>query len=68
MPVDLKKFRRNAGTVAFSFAVLFMVWLPLGFFEIVPFVVNLPNETGLRSHAGLAIASLLVAALCFWET
>ena len=67
MPVDLNKLRRNFGAVAFVFALLFIVWLPLGILEIVPFLVNLPGESELRSHAGLAVGCLLIAAWGFWE-
>jgi hypothetical protein len=39
----------------------------LGVLEYVPFVFEIPGETMLRSHAGLAVGALMVSAWGFWE-
>lgn len=67
MPVDLNKFRRRIGAIAFGMAVLLIIWLPLGILGVVPFLVNLPGESELRSHAGLAVGCLMIAAWAFWD-
>ena len=59
--------RMKIGAVAFALALLFILWLPLGIFELVPFLFSLPGESALRTHAGIAVSLLLVAAWGFWE-
>ncbi len=54
--------------MVFMLAVLFILWLPLGILEIVPFIFALPGESELRSHAGIAVSLLLLAAWGFWES
>ncbi|MEO5691575.1 MAG: hypothetical protein ABIQ72_00490 [Usitatibacter sp.] len=49
-------------------ALAFIAWLPLGIFQIVPFVLALPGETSLRVHAAAAVGSLMVAAWGFWDS
>lgn len=61
------KFRARLGWLAVVGAALFAVWLPLGILDYVPFVFEIPGETMLRSHAGLAVGALMVAAWGFWE-
>jgi hypothetical protein len=53
--------------VAFVLAIGFVAWLPAGLLQIVPFVLSLPGESGLRVHAAAAVACLLVAAWGFWN-
>jgi len=65
--VERSKLRTKLGWMAVFCAVVFAVWLPLGIVELVPFVFEIPGETLLRSHAGLAVGSLMVAAWGFWE-
>jgi hypothetical protein len=48
-------------------ATLFIAWLPLGMLEFVPFVLQIPGESLLRTHAGAAVASLMVTAWAWWE-
>ena len=52
---------------AFTAALIFIAWLPLGILEIVPFVLQLPGESRLRLHAAAAVLCLLVAAWGFWQ-
>lgn len=68
MARSASKLRRTLGAMSFALATVFIAWLPLGFSELVPFVFTLPNESGLRTHAGVAIGCLLVAAWGFWES
>lgn len=65
--MERSKLRTKLGWMAVFCAVVFVVWLPLGIVELVPFVFEIPGETLLRSHAGLAVGSLMVAAWGFWE-
>lgn len=59
--------RRTIGRVAIVFAAVFSVWLPAGMLDIVPFVLSVPGQSGLRSHAGAAVVCLLVAAWAYWN-
>ncbi len=61
------KMRAKIGWLAGICAGIFAFWLPLGILDYVPFVFEIPGETMLRSHAGLAVGSLMVAAWGFWE-
>lgn len=48
-------------------ATLFIAWLPLGMLGFVPFVLQIPGESLLRTHAGAAVACLMVTAWAWWE-
>jgi len=61
------QLRRFAGVVGAVLAFVFMVWLPLGILGIVPFVLEIPGESSLRTHAGAAVACLMVTAWACWE-
>ena len=61
------KLQRMIGTAAFLLALVFIVWLPLGILHVVPLVLELPGESGLRVHAAAAVGCLVVAAWGFWE-
>ena len=60
--------RRRMATSSLVLALMFIAWLPLGLFEVVPFILELPGESLLRTHAGAAVFFLLVAAWGFWPT
>ena len=62
----LSKLRRTVGTIAFTLAVVFVAWLPLGILHVVPFVLALPGESALRVHAAAAVGSFMIAAWGFW--
>jgi hypothetical protein len=62
------KFRRFAGFIGAVLAIVFMVWLPLGILGIVPFALQIPGESLLRTHAGAAVTCLMVTAWAYWET
>lgn len=62
-----RSLHRLVGGGALSLAAVFTLWLPLGVLGVVPFVLELPGESHLRSHAAAAVLCLLVAAWGFWE-
>ena len=43
--------RRKIGKVALSLSLLSVIWLLLGMFNIVPLLIELPQETSIRAHA-----------------
>lgn len=59
--------RRAIGTIAFGMALVFVAWLPLGVYEIVPFALMLHGESSLRTHGAAAVGCLLIAAWGFWD-
>jgi|TARA_B100000795_G_scaffold205718_1_gene159199 hypothetical protein len=59
--------KRKIGKVALSLAILAVIWLLLGMVNIVPFLIELPQETSIRAHASLAVILLLVASWAFWN-
>ena len=62
-----KKMRRSIGALSFAAALIFTAWLPLGIFDVVPFLLHLPGESLVRAHAGAAVLSYMIAAWGFWE-
>ncbi|MDB4041875.1 hypothetical protein N9472_00410 [Methylophilaceae bacterium] len=59
--------KRKIGQVAIFLAILAVIWLVLGMIDIVPFLIELPQETSLRAHASLAVILLLIASWAFWN-
>ena len=59
--------KRKIGQVAIFLAILAVIWLLLGIIGIVPFLIELPQETSLRAHASLAVILLLIASWAFWN-
>ena len=59
--------RRKIGVLALSLAMLAVVWLLLGMANIVPFLIELPQETSIRAHASLAVLLLLIGSWAFWN-
>jgi len=59
--------KRKIGKVAIFLAILAVIWLLLGMIDIVPFLIELPQETSIRAHASLAVILLLVASWAFWN-
>jgi len=68
MNIAYTNVRRKIGVISLVLALIFIVWLPLGILALVPFILELPGESGLRSHAGVAVGCLLIAAWGFWES
>ena len=67
MAMRSQKWQIIVGRCAFALAVIFIVWLPLGIFNVLPFVLELPGESSLRLHAAAAVGCLMVAAWGYWE-
>jgi hypothetical protein len=62
-----RRTQRTVGFAAFSFALVFVVWLPLGILGVIPFVLEIAGETRLRVHASASVLCLLIAAWGFWD-
>jgi len=59
--------RKKIGVIALSLAALAVVWLLLGMSNIIPFLIELPQETSKRAHASLAVILLLIGSWAFWN-
>jgi|TARA_B110000971_G_C19961008_1_gene477977 hypothetical protein len=59
--------RNKFGKLAIFFAVLSIIWLALGLFNIVPLILMIPGESLIRSHATLPVICLLLASWAFWN-
>jgi hypothetical protein len=59
--------RRKIGKVALFLSLVSVIWLLLGMFNMVPLLIELPQETSIRAHASLAVILLLVASWAFWN-
>lgn len=55
------------GVAGVATALPFFVWLPLGWLETVPSMVDVFGVAGLRTPAGMTVAGLLLAAVGFHE-
>ena len=55
------------GKAALFFASLAVIWLLLGMVNIVPFLIELPQETTIRAHASIAVIFLLIGSWAFWN-
>ena len=59
--------KRKIGTVAIVLGSLALVWLILGMINVVPLLIELPQETSIRAHASLAVIFLLIGSWAFWN-
>jgi hypothetical protein len=59
--------KRKIGKVALVLAALAVIWLILGMLNMVPFLIELPQETSIRAHASLAVIFLLIGSWAFWN-
>ena len=59
--------KRQIGKVALVLGFLALIWLLLGMINIVPFLIELPQETSIRAHASLAVIFLLIGSWAFWN-
>ena len=59
--------KRIIGKVALFLSALAVIWLLLGMADIVPFLIELPQETSIRAHASLAVIFLLIGSAAFWN-
>lgn len=60
-----QRLLRLLGPLGLAAALPFFVWLPLGWFEAVPSVVDVFGMAGLRIPAGITVGGLLLAAIGF---
>ena len=59
--------KRKIGKVALFLASLAVIWLLLGMVNILPFLIELPQESNIRAHASIAVIFLLIASWAFWN-
>ena len=59
--------KRKIGKVALFLGSLSLIWLILGMINVVPFLLERPQETSLRAHASLAVIFLLIGSWAFWN-
>ena len=59
--------KRKIGKAALFLAALAVIWLILGMINLVPFLIELPQETSIRAHASLAVIFLLIGSAAFWN-
>tara|TARA_B110000858_G_scaffold59475_1_gene69300 strand:- start:84 stop:272 length:189 start_codon:yes stop_codon:yes gene_type:complete len=59
--------KRKIGKAALFLAALAVIWLILGMINLVPFLIELPQETSTRAHASLAVIFLLIGSWAFWN-
>ena len=55
------------GKAALFLASLAVIWLLLGMVNIVPFLIELPQESSIRANASIAVIFLLIASWAFWN-
>ena len=55
------------GKAALVLGLLAIIWLILGMINVVPFLIELPQETSIRAHASLAVIFLLIGSWAFWN-
>lgn len=63
----LARARRAVGVMGAAAALPFFVWLPLGWLEVVPSMVDVFGAVGLRTPAGITVSGLLLAAIGFYD-
>ena len=59
--------KRQIGKVALALGFLALIWLLLGMINVVPFLIELEQETSIRAHASLAVIFLLIGSWAFWN-
>ena len=59
--------KKKIGKAALFLATLAVIWLLLGMVNIIPFLIELPQETSIRAHASLAVILLMIASWAFWN-
>jgi len=59
--------KRKIGKAALVLGSLAIIWLILGMLNVVPFLIELPQETSIRAHASLAVIFLLIGSWAFWN-
>ena len=59
--------KRKIGKVACALGIVALIWLLLGMINVVPFLIELEQETSIRAHASLAVIFLLIGSWAFWN-
>ena len=59
--------KRKIGKAALILGIAALIWLLLGMINVVPFLIELPQETSVRAHASLAVIFLLIGSWAFWN-
>tara|TARA_B110000037_G_scaffold35161_1_gene42756 strand:- start:203 stop:391 length:189 start_codon:yes stop_codon:yes gene_type:complete len=59
--------KRKIGIAALGLGFLSVIWLILGMINVVPLLIELPQETSIRAHASLAVIFLLIGSWAFWN-
>ena len=59
--------KKKIGKVALFLASLAVILLLLGMVNIVPFFIELPQESSIRAHASIAVIFLLIGSWAFWN-
>ena len=59
--------KTKIGKIALFLASLAVIWLLLGMVNVVPFLIELPQETTIRAHASIAVIFLLIGSWAFWN-
>ena len=59
--------KRKIGKVALFLASLAVILLLLGMVNIVPFLIEIPQESSIRAHASISVIFLLIASWAFWN-
>ena len=57
--------KRRIGKAALVLGFLALIWLILGMINVVPFLIELPQETSIRAHASLTVIFLLIGSWAF---
>lgn len=59
--------KRKIGITALILGLMALTWLILGMINVVPFLIELPQETSIRAHASLTVIFLLIGSWAFWN-
>ncbi|MAZ79530.1 MAG: hypothetical protein CMD72_02145 [Gammaproteobacteria bacterium] len=59
--------KRKIGIAAIILGSLALIWLIFGMINVVPFLIDLPQETSIRAHASLTVTLLLIGSWAFWN-
>ena len=59
--------KRKIGKASLILGIVALIWLLLGMINVVPFLIELPQETSVRAHASLAVIFLLIGSWAFWN-
>ena len=59
--------KRKIGIAALVLGSLALIWLILGMINVVPLLIELPQETSIRAHASLTVIFLLIGSWSFWN-